>query len=159
MQGLGTRQKSAPLCLGWGQGTSVERDIFPPLFSPFPGLLAPSFLCSGLLVFSLWGLSSKAAFCCKASQVTCPVSSESRREGLVVYPLLIGPPTASLRFLHFACSLCTVLKWYCCCQSPGSATRGALIYSRSCGPVCYGEGNGNTLQYSCLENPMGRGAW
>ena len=22
-----------------------------------------------------------------------------------------------------------------------------------------GEGNGNTLQYSCLENPMGRGAW
>ena len=22
-----------------------------------------------------------------------------------------------------------------------------------------GEGNGNTLQYSCLENPMDRGAW
>ena len=22
-----------------------------------------------------------------------------------------------------------------------------------------GEGNGNLLQYSCLENPMGRGAW
>ena len=22
-----------------------------------------------------------------------------------------------------------------------------------------GEGNGNQLQYSCLENPMGRGAW
>ena len=22
-----------------------------------------------------------------------------------------------------------------------------------------GEGNGNPLQYSCLENPMGRGAW
>ena len=21
------------------------------------------------------------------------------------------------------------------------------------------EGNGNTLQYSCLENPMGQGAW
>ena len=21
------------------------------------------------------------------------------------------------------------------------------------------EGNGNPLQYSCLENPMGRGAW
>ena len=25
--------------------------------------------------------------------------------------------------------------------------------------VCLGEGNGNPLQYSCLENPMGRGAW
>ena len=23
----------------------------------------------------------------------------------------------------------------------------------------YGEGNGNPLQYSCLENPMGREAW
>ena len=23
----------------------------------------------------------------------------------------------------------------------------------------YGKGNGNTLQYSCLENPMDRGAW
>ena len=24
---------------------------------------------------------------------------------------------------------------------------------------CIGEGNGNPLQYSCLENPMNRGAW
>ena len=24
---------------------------------------------------------------------------------------------------------------------------------------CPGEGNGNPLQYSSLENPMGRGAW
>ena len=24
---------------------------------------------------------------------------------------------------------------------------------------CPGEGNGNPLQYSCLENPMYRGAW
>ena len=24
---------------------------------------------------------------------------------------------------------------------------------------CIGEGNGNPLQYSCLENPMGGGAW
>ena len=26
--------------------------------------------------------------------------------------------------------------------------------------ICYfGKGNGSVLQYSCLENPMGRGAW
>jgi len=25
--------------------------------------------------------------------------------------------------------------------------------------VVLGEGNGNPLQYSCLENPMDRGAW
>jgi len=24
---------------------------------------------------------------------------------------------------------------------------------------CSGEGNGNPLQYSCLENPMDGGAW
>ena len=24
---------------------------------------------------------------------------------------------------------------------------------------CIGEGNGTPLQYSCLESPMGRGAW
>ena len=28
------------------------------------------------------------------------------------------------------------------------------------GSLCVvGEGNGNPLQYSCLENPMDRGAW
>ena len=26
-------------------------------------------------------------------------------------------------------------------------------------PLSFGEGNGNPLQYSCLEKPMGRGAW
>ena len=25
--------------------------------------------------------------------------------------------------------------------------------------IIIGEGNGNPLQYSCLENPMNRGAW
>ena len=25
--------------------------------------------------------------------------------------------------------------------------------------MCLGEGNGTPLQYSCLENPMGKGAW
>ena len=25
--------------------------------------------------------------------------------------------------------------------------------------ACSGESNGNSLQYSCLENPMDRGAW
>jgi len=26
-------------------------------------------------------------------------------------------------------------------------------------PVLFGDENGNPLQYSCLENPMDRGAW
>ena len=29
----------------------------------------------------------------------------------------------------------------------------------ACVHACIGEGNGNPLQYSCLENPVDRGAW
>jgi len=32
-----------------------------------------------------------------------------------------------------------------------------VTYSSS--ELCYGEGNGTPLQYSCLENPMDGGAW
>ena len=39
-----------------------------------------------------------------------------------------------------------------------------LVVAREIGEVGltanrYGEGNGTPLQYSCLENPMDRGAW
>ena len=39
---------------------------------------------------------------------------------------------------------------------PANAGDMALIPGSGISP---GEGNGNTLQYSCLENPMNRGAW
>ena len=38
---------------------------------------------------------------------------------------------------------------------PSNAGRVGLIPGR----VTKGEGNGTPLQYSCLENPVGRGAW
>ena len=36
-----------------------------------------------------------------------------------------------------------------------------IIVFSICQELCIalGEGNGNPLQYSCLENPMARGAW
>ena len=40
--------------------------------------------------------------------------------------------------------------------------KGMATHSRQeywSGLPCPGEGNGNPLQYSCLENPMDRGAW
>ena len=38
--------------------------------------------------------------------------------------------------------------------------KGEHIRQKSEGPNAYsGEGNGNPLQYSCLENPMDREAW
>ena len=40
-------------------------------------------------------------------------------------------------------------------QSMGSLRVGHFDFSLS----CTGEGNGNPLQYSCLENPRDGGAW
>ena len=42
------------------------------------------------------------------------------------------------------------------CQCRSRKRHGASIPGSGSSP---GEGNGNPLQYSCLENPMGRGAW
>ena len=46
-------------------------------------------------------------------------------------------------------------------QSMGSQRVGHdRSYLAAAAAVLYaGEGNGNPLQYSCLENPMDRGAW
>ena len=51
-------------------------------------------------------------------------------------------------------------------QQTGSKLRKECIKFVYCHPVYLtymqstsGEGNGNPLQYSCLENPMDRGAW
>ena len=46
----------------------------------------------------------------------------------------------------------------------GSAVKNLSTNTRDTGSVpgsgrSPGEGNGNLLQYSCLENPMSRGAW
>ena len=41
-----------------------------------------------------------------------------------------------------------VLLWFC-----------QLLQVKPPQRFCPGEGNGNPLQYSCLENPMDRGAW
>ena len=42
-------------------------------------------------------------------------------------------------------------------QFPRSQSRTRL--KRLSMHACVGEGNGNPLQYSCLENPMDRGTW
>ena len=46
----------------------------------------------------------------------------------------------------------------------GSEGKASVYYVRNLGSIPVlgrfpGEGNGNPLQYSCLENPMGKGAW
>ena len=40
-------------------------------------------------------------------------------------------------------------------QTKGQEHKGVILVSR----IYLGEGNGNPLQYSCLENPVDRGGW
>ena len=48
-----------------------------------------------------------------------------------------------------------------CLKNPRVTTKCglSLVYCISVGRLLYGEGNGTPLQYSCLENPVDRGAW
>ena len=50
------------------------------------------------------------------------------------------------------------------CSPGGSVAKNLLANARDADSIpgsgkCPGEGNGNPLQYSCLENPTDRGAW
>ena len=50
------------------------------------------------------------------------------------------------------------------CFPGGSASKESACNAGDLGSIpgsgrCPGEGNGNPVQYSCLENPMDRGAW
>ena len=55
--------------------------------------------------------------------------------------------------------------WFRSLGLPGSSDGKASVYNvRDLGSIpglgrFHGEGNGNPLQYSCLENPMDGGAW
>ena len=45
------------------------------------------------------------------------------------------------------------------CGDPPPVAPSRLLPLKPIHLSCIGEGNGNALQYSCLENPMDRGAW
>ena len=63
---------------------------------------------------------------------------------------------------------CAVRPLYCLsglvCSFRGSEVKASACNGEDMGLIpgsgrCPGEGNGNPLQYSCLENPMDGGAW
>ena len=58
----------------------------------------------------------------------------------------------------------TVLSLHCCMEAFSSCGKWRVLScsswaSHCSGFSCFGEGNDNPLQYSCLENSMDRGAW
>ena len=63
-----------------------------------------------------------------------------------------------LQWLAKQCGKLFLLKdSYMCTQLPNLKLRLNIYYNTV--QAAFGEGNGTPLQYSCLENPMDRGAW
>ena len=70
-------------------------------------------------------------------------------------------PSLGQAFPHILCFSSSQVPWGFTNGSvvkklPGNAGGAGLIPGSGRTP---GEGNGNPLQYSCLENPMDKGAW
>ena len=76
----------------------------------------------------------------------------------------MSKPAPSLNHLKIF-NTCYILKNSCMSLMPGGSDCKASTYSaEDLGSIpgsarSTGEGNGNPLQYSCLENPMEGGAW
>ena len=61
--------------------------------------------------------------------------------------------------LHFLKAFSRLSQWLSGKESARSAGDTGDVGSLPGLGRSFGEGNGNPLQYSCLENPMDRGAW
>ena len=69
---------------------------------------------------------------------------------------LLAPPQAQVGRWHCLCPLCsnTGVKGNAARHPPRKRRSYSLFM-----PLPFGEGSGTPLQYSCLENPMDKGAW
>ena len=66
--------------------------------------------------------------------------------------------------INFYCSKLLSLQYPIMAAQDNSDSKESACNEGDLGSVpgfgrCSGEGNGNPLQYSCMENPMVRGAW
>ena len=96
------------------------------------------------------GLSLLLLFCCQYWMAFCssiPVPGQSEPGSFLPPICIINVVTANHRWkIIFSLFSVNKLGLYGPCGRPRSA-------------ISPGEGNDNPLQYSCLENPMDRGAW
>ena len=69
-------------------------------------------------------------------------------------------PDSSLCFPESSLPAGNILNCASCCGGRGIPACSLTLPYNKRGPSLFsGEGNGTPLQYSCLENPMGGGAW
>ena len=100
------------------------------------------------MLFTVWGYGQFSCHACYdilqcQRQVTVTISPKSRPHNEL----------SDLRIFAYQCKV-----W---CVSRGDIFfyfKYSILYCISLKSL-FGEGNGNPLQYSCLENPMDRGAW
>ena len=65
----------------------------------------------------------------------------------------------SFLFFHLECAFMLVMDFPCCSEVKASTCNMGDLGSIPGSGRSLGEGNGNPLQYSCLENPMDKEAW
>ena len=86
-------------------------------------------------------------------------------QGLQIHQHILFIPTFSTSTLSLWHTMCSCLSWYARINFPGDSDGKVSAYNEGdSGSIpgsgrSPGEGNGNPLQYSCLENPMDKGAW
>ena len=137
----------------------------------------------------MYSFSYLEPFCCSISSSNCcflTCIQVSQEAGQVVWSLLLF---SSVQFSHSVMSdslrprelqharpLCRRRRWHptpvllpgkshgrrspvgCSPWGRSESDRTERLHLHF-SPSCIGEGNGNPLQYSCLENPRDRGAW
>ena len=83
---------------------------------------------------------------------------------LCILLFMICPSCTSRQVFVVPCSLFVFCSWGDVCPGVSSDGKASAYSAGDPGSIpgsgrSPGEGNGNPLQYSCLENPMDRGAW
>ena len=137
-------------------GPSDHR-FYAPLFSSIPGTcirvgrpFSPKPTQQQIIVLGFWEAAKCWTF---GNLVTWP-------RWVFLDCFLTAPLNKTNKFLSFGfCSYLSIQKEILYLNPPsntGDVRDAGLIPGSRRSP---GEGNGNPLQYSCLENPMDRGAW
>ena len=95
-----------------------------------------------------------------ATMMMIKLKQQRHKERKAHWARLLGPPPLARALLLLLCEAASVpLPGRPTLSCPEAGVSSLIIFILYRSRVDFGEGNGNPLQYSCLENPMDRGAW